>query len=680
MTRSLAKARWLLAGIVVLICGTAIFAQPITTAPPGPRKHPPRGIPISATDRDELTLRLQALEQEIAAAEKTVADRPALLALLPDAQIFHKAVQYALDYDEFFRTNEVAIARSLLERGSERAAALRAGVAPWTSATGLVVRGFKSRIDGSIQPYGLVVPSSFRTNAPENFRLDVWLHGRDNHLTELKFLHDRQRSAGEFSPADAFVLHPYGRYCNAFKFAGETDLFEALALAQANYPIDPRRLAIRGFSMGGAGTWHLAVHHAGFWAAAAPGAGFAETPRYTRILERYPGVPWFEQTLWKLYDAPAYAANLIHCPVVAYSGELDKQKQAADLMAEAMAEQGLTLAHLIGPGTEHKYHPQTKIEIARRIDALLQPPRDPFPRSVRFVTWTLRYSQLAWVQLEGLDAHWKKAEVTAKILDDQTVRVETENVSAIRLSFPAGTCPLDNTLSPRVVLDGTTVTAPRVQTDRSWQARFEKQKGKWRASAPPRVSELRKRPGLQGPIDDAFYDAFLFVRPTGISSNNAVADWIRAAMDQAIQDWRAQFRGQPEVKDDRDVTVNDVETKHLVLWGDPQSNRLTREIADRLPIAWRSDRLAVGRETFDASRHLLAMIYPNPLNPKRYVVLNSGFTFASMGPLSNALQTPKLPDYAVLGIESTGNPWLDKAVRRAGFFGERWELIDSPAK
>ena len=41
----------------------------------------------------------------------------------------------------------------------ERASQLRDGKAPWTTATGLVVRGYVSKIDGSVQPYGLVVPA-----------------------------------------------------------------------------------------------------------------------------------------------------------------------------------------------------------------------------------------------------------------------------------------------------------------------------------------------------------------------------------------------------------------------------------------------------------------------------------------------------------------------------------------
>jgi hypothetical protein len=66
------------------------------------------------------------------------------------------------------------------------------------------------------------------------------------------------------------------------------------------------------------------------------------------------------------------------------------------------------------------------------------------------------------------------------------------------------------------------------------------------------------------------------------------------------------------------------------------------------------------------------MIYPNPLNPKRYVVLNSGFTFRGFG--SNADQTPKLPDYAIVDVNTPPSTLAPGSIVEAGFFGERWEL------
>ena len=68
------------------------------------------------------------------------------------------------------------------------------------------------------------------------------------------------------------------------------------------------------------------------------------------------------------------------------------------------------------------------------------------------------------------------------------------------------------------------------------------------------------------------------------------------------------------------------------------------------------------------------LIYPNPLNPKRYVVLNSGFTFREYDYLNNARQVPKLPDYAVIDVSVPASSRAPGGIVAAGFFGERWEL------
>ncbi len=58
----------------------------------------------------------------------------------------------------------------------------------------------------------------------------------------------------------------------------------------------------------------------------------------------------------------------------------------------------------------------------------------------------------------------------------------------------------------------------------------------------------------------------------------------------------------------------------------------------------------LGAKHYAAATHAPILIFPNPLNPKKYVVLNSGFTFREADYLSNARQTPKLPDYAIVDI------------------------------
>ena len=69
--------------------------------------------------------------------------------------------------------------------------------------------------------------------------------------------------------------------------------------------------------------------------------------------------------------------NLYNTATIAYNGEIDPQKQAADKMESAMAEEGLRLIRIVGPQTAHKYHPDSKIEIAHMLDAIAERGRDP---------------------------------------------------------------------------------------------------------------------------------------------------------------------------------------------------------------------------------------------------------------------------------------------------------------
>jgi dienelactone hydrolase len=637
---------------------------------------PPAGIAISDKDRAELEQGVAELGREIQSLRADLSGKPALLELLPDVQIYHKAVDWALRFNEFYHTNEVQTARRLLTEGMARVKALGQGLAPWASETGLVVRAYISKIDGSVQPYGLVVPPSYRPESAHKFRLDFWFHGRGEQLSELAFISDREKNRGEFTPAGSIVLHLYGRYCNANRFAGETDLFEALESVRKRYPIDENRLVVRGFSMGGAACWQFATHYAGLWAAAAPGAGFSETAEFLHLnmagADRPSG---YEQKLWHLYDSIDYAANLFNCPLVAYSGEIDGQKQAADRMAIALAGEGMTMTHIIGPQTPHRYHPAAKEEINRRIDSIVGKGRDPMPHKVRFTTWTLRYNQMEWITVDELEHHWERARVEAELdMAAGAIRASTTNINALTFAMAPGFCPLDNTRQPQVILDGQKLEAPHVMSDRSWTAHFRKREGQWAVSASSNEAALRKQHALQGPIDDAFMDAFIMVRPTGRPLNEKVGAWATAEMNHALDHWRRQFRGEARVENDTEVTDADIAANNLVLWGDPQSNQLMAKVTAQLPIHWDAQGVHLSQANYPADTHVPVLIYPNPLNRKHYVVLNSGFTFREFDYLNNARQTPKLPDWAVVDVSVPVSARQPGGIVDAGFFDENWQL------
>jgi hypothetical protein len=126
------------------------------------------------------------------------------------------------------------------------------------------------------------------------------------------------------------------------------------------------------------------------------------------------------------------------------------------------------------------------------------------------------------------------------------------------------------------------------------------------------------------------------------------------------------------VKRDSEVTEQDVASSNLVVWGDPAGNSYLRTVVDRLPIAWGPEAIKVGDRSFPAADHVLLMICPNPLDPSRYLVLNSGPTQREADYLNNARQTPKLPDWALIDATSTPDPTGPGRVVDADFFGEDW--------
>jgi pimeloyl-ACP methyl ester carboxylesterase len=655
--------------LTFLLTFTLTLTLPFTTraqTPPPPAKRlPPAGIAIPDTARTELTAATAALATEISALRTALAaaSNARLLTLLPDVEIFHKAVDWALRYDEFFSLKEIATARHFLALGRERAAHLRAGRTPWLDATGLVVRGYRSNLDDSLQPYGLVVPADWQRTA--SGRLQVWLLGRGEKRTELAFLAEREAKPPEIVPAHTLVLIPYGRFCNATKFAGEVDVFEAMAAVRREHAIDPLRTSVAGFSMGGASTWHLATHHPGLWSSASPGAGFAEVAHYQRAYLAKEPPTWWEQKLWNWYSATPSAGNLFNVPTIAYSGELDPQKASADLMEQAMAAEGLKLERLIGPKTEHKYEPATKKELIARLEKIADPGREAIPREIRFTTYTLRYPVAAWVSISGLAHHWERADIHARTTGDGAATVTTKNVTALSITLPR---------LRTVTLDGQALAVP-ASSPSPLPSHFSRDNaGQWvlRTKADP---TLRKRPGLTGPIDDAFMEPFVFVRPTGQPLNARLGTWTTGELAHATKLWRDLFRGDAPVKDDTALTDTDLAAKNLVLWGDPTSNRvLARLLATgKLPLTWDGQSLTFRGQTYDAAHHAPILIFPNPLNPARYVVLNSGIDFREHAYGSNSLQLPKLPDYAIIDLREAPGPRWPGKITTAGFFDESWK-------
>jgi dienelactone hydrolase len=617
--------------------------------------HTPLVQPPSPDETREIEKKLSDLSARIQGLRARKTD-PALLA---DVDIYRKAAEYMLRFPEEFASQAfVTDTRAALDTGMARARELDAGSPSWPNRKGHLVRAYVSRVDGSVQPYGLTIPLSYDGSRP--VRLDIWQHGTNRTLNEVAFITQQQADRPIPADQDYIQLEPLGRTNVSYRWAGEADLFESLASVQQRYNIDPNRIVLRGFSMGGASSWHLGLHHPGRWAAIEAGAGYTETRRYGRR----DNLPPYQDAMLHYYDAVDYALNAFNTPTVGYGGEIDAQLQASVNIREQLATEGfrfqqdgpyrfvtndLRALFLVGPKTGHAWNPDSKAQSNAFIANALQSAGTP-PSHLRFVTYTTRFNRSHWLTVESLEETYTRAEVDARRSEDGTQYVvSTRNVNRIRFEASRGT----------FTIDGQRLTAGPNPS-------LEKKNGRWAMAGAP-AAGLRKVHGLQGPIDDAFMDGFLCVRPTGRPWHPVTQQWAAQTLDVFRQNFAKWLRGDVRVKDDRAIAASDVADYHLILFGDPGSNSVIAQIIGKLPIRWTETEIVVGARKFAAADHIPVLIYPNPLNPKRYVVINSGHTFGDADFRgTNAWLYPRLGDYAVL--TETGD------VALSGFFDEQWRF------
>jgi hypothetical protein len=253
------------------------------------------------------------------------------------------------------------------------------------------------------------------------------------------------------------------------------------------------------------------------------------------------------------------------------------------------------------------------------------------------------------------------------VIDGQTLPAPAPSAAptaaaptAAARSMVFGTSALDRSLSGSVVL--------------------EREAERWRVVAEPELTQRLatrpdKRRGLAGPIDDAFRGPFVVVGPSRAGWSTTTDDWTRATLDQFGKVWERYFRGVLPVRDAGQIDLTQPLGKHLVLFGDPQSNPLLAELLPRLPVEWTAERLVVGGKEYDPRQHLPALIFPNPADPQHYVVLNSGHTFAEddlRG--TNALLYPRWGDWGVIRPMPTAEQPTTHELSDSGLFNETWQF------
>ncbi|MEO8115503.1 MAG: prolyl oligopeptidase family serine peptidase, partial [Phenylobacterium sp.] len=462
-------------------------------------------------------------------------------------------------------------------------------------AYGFVRLAYADPVDGSTQFCRAFLPPSYDPARPSP--AVIILHGYNPpNPAYVGWWSIDQRHDSTADRHDVIVLQPHGRGNSQYLGIGEQDVLRCLAEAKRRFSVDDDRVYLTGESMGGSGTWLIASHHPELFAAAAPvfggwdyrllpGAGF-DSPRATELPERFAA---------EAQSSFAGAEGLLNLPLLVTHGDSDQTVPVAHSRhaAKMLQRWGYDLRYQEIPGRGHE-------ELNVRddlVDWLLSHRRTPAPREVRIRSTSLDNAGAHWLRVQAFQAPLQVIQADAQVLQPGLIRLDTQNVAAVRLSPPP---PLRGSGPLRIVWNG---AARTVMPDAD---------GAITLLAPGSTTGPNdKRPGLQGGLSDLIATPFAIVVGTA-SRDPRMRQLCRQKAAALARRWTAWQHVPPRVIDDTALTREDEQRYSLLLIGGSDANQVARRLAARLPLKVAPDAITVDGKRIPARDAVVQMIHPNP--------------------------------------------------------------------
>ncbi len=160
--------------------------------------------------------------------------------------------------------NEFKAANAILD-------SLEAGRDAFAGKTGDFRKAYLSKVDQTLQPYRVFIPAHYDGAKPAP--LVIALHGMGGDENSM-FDGYREALKPEAERLGFIVACPKGRgSASMYRGPAEQDVLDVLAEVRRDYKIDPSRIYLMGHSMGGYGTWSVAMARPELFAALGPISG-----------------------------------------------------------------------------------------------------------------------------------------------------------------------------------------------------------------------------------------------------------------------------------------------------------------------------------------------------------------------------------------------------------------------
>ncbi|MEK6405853.1 MAG: prolyl oligopeptidase family serine peptidase [Acidobacteriota bacterium] len=197
-----------------------------------------------------------------------------LVAAVPSAE-------YRISLFELARAGEINFERIDFRDSLKEANSLLdifgAGNDPFAARRGEFKKAYRSKVDNTLQPYQVFVPSAYDKSKP--FPLVIALHGMGGDENSYFQAYGQGAFKLEAEKRGYIVACPKGRKpASMYMGDAEKDVMDVIAEVRRDYNIDADRVYLTGHSMGGFGTWSVAMSHPDVFAAIAPVSGGSNIP------------------------------------------------------------------------------------------------------------------------------------------------------------------------------------------------------------------------------------------------------------------------------------------------------------------------------------------------------------------------------------------------------------------
>lgn len=526
-------------------------------------------------------------------------------------------------------------------------------------------RTFRSRLDGSVQYCG--VREAGAATPASRPALVLSLHGAAVEAIGQASAYARH--------ADKVIIAPTNRRPFGFDWEdwGMLDALETLDLAAGWYPTDPDRVYLTGHSMGGHGTWVAGLLHANRFAAIAPSAGWASFALYggggSSVSFGSPALQDILARCKRHSDLLGFLDNARHTGVYLLHGKDDDNVPVsqARMMKYFLERHHADVRCHEEPGAGHWWDKQKEVAGADCVD--WAPMWEFFathtlsgrPAEFTFVTPSPAVASRArWLEILCEQSPNSDARVTVtRDAADGVWRIQTANVVALAIDRAAG--PGADAV---IELDGTRVDPP---SEGAGVRVAIRNAGGWTVGAAG--TWTGKRPGVHGPLKEAFFRPFVFVVGTqGTAEENAAARDVAVYLANL---WWWRGNGSVRIVADDQVTPTDRAECNLILFGHRQSNALLAEA--ELPLAVSRGEIRMGTHVLRGPGLATAFVAPAPGQPERLWAVYGGSDAAGLrlAILGEILRSgAALPDFLVWDAEAVSLGF--GAAKWAGYFGPAW--------